>query len=212
MKTINILTVVSMALTLVLSGCATPNADNRWAGYRTDGDGNLLKTSEGYCWRTAQWTTAMAVPECDVAITGEPTVRVAAEAPAVNVQAPVAAPAPMTVVFAFDSASLSDASRIALKAWYQSVAALKSPSVEMHGYSDPLGGEAYNRALAGRRAQAVAQWWQQQGDSIAEVTVTGHGEDHSVSGSRCQSLLGDALKQCHQQDRRVQLVARSAAE
>ncbi|MEQ3724605.1 OmpA family protein [Alcanivorax sp.] len=212
MKKINMLIVVAMGLSLVLSGCATQNDDNPWAGYRTDGDGNLLKTSEGRCWRTAQWTAEMAVPECDVAITGEPDVPVPVELPGADMEEPVAVPAPMTVVFTFDSASLSDASRIALKAWYQSVAALKSPSVEMHGYSDPLGGDVYNRDLAERRAQAVAQWWQQQGDSIAEVTVIGHGEDHSVTGARCESLRGDALKQCHQQDRRVQLVARSAAE
>lgn len=208
MKTINILTVVAMGLSLVLSGCATQNAENAWPGYRTDGEGNLLKTSEGYCWRTAQWTADMAVPECDVAITGEP---VSVEASVVETES-VAVPAPMTVAFAFDSALLSDASKIALKAWYQSVAVLNMPVVEMHGYSDPLGNASYNRALAARRAQAVSLWWQQQGDSIAEVTVIGHGEDHSVTGTRCESLHGDALKQCHQQDRRVQLLIKDVAE
>lgn len=54
----------------------------------------------------------------------------------------------------------------------------------------------------GAMADAVAQWWLQQGGDIADLNVQGHGPDRSVTGARCQSLSGSELKQCHQQDRR----------
>ena len=77
--------------------------------------------------------------------------------------------------------------------------------VAVNGYSDPLGGAAYNQHLADQRAQAVATWWKEQGSSIATLQVEGHGEDTAVSGSRCQSVSAGELKACYRQDRRVEL-------
>ena len=208
MKKCNALAVAASCGFLFLGGCAGKVPDDAWPGYRTDGKGQLLKTADGHCWRTADWSEDKAVPECDVAITGEPVAEREEEPSTAEVAPDIAAPEPLRVTFAFDSAVLTDASRIALKAWYQEVASLEGPVVVVNGYSDPLGGAAYNLALAERRAQAVAQWWRQQGEGIADVTVIGHGEDHSVTGDRCKALRGDALKQCHQQDRRVQLLVK----
>ncbi len=202
----------AVASLLALAGCATQsttddNAD--WPGYRTDSTGNLLKTADGRCWRTPNWTPAMAVPECDVAITGVPDTEAGVDtestAKVEEAAVPVTVPAPLIIEFAFDSITISEARQVQLKAWYQQVAALDEATVEVHGYSDPLGNAHYNQALARRRADAVAQWWLQQGDDIADLNVQGHGPDRSVTGARCQSLSGSELKQCHQQDRRAVL-------
>ena len=170
----------AVASLLALAGCATQStntdADN-WPGYRTDSDGNLLKTAEGRCWRTPNWTPAMAVEECDVAITGvaepdpEDAPQLAEESAEEAAEETVVLPAPLTIEFAFGSASISEAQQRYLETWYQQ----------------------------------VAQWWQQQGESVADLSVKGHGPDDSVTGSACASLRGEALKQCHQQDRRVTL-------
>lgn len=204
----------AVASLLVLAGCATQStntdADN-WPGYRTASDGNLLKTAEGRCWRTPNWTPAMAVEECDVAITGvaepepEDAPQLAEESAEEAAEETVVLPAPLTIEFAFDSASISEARHRHLETWYQQVAQLDGATVEVNGYSDPLGNARYNRTLAQQRADAVAQWWQQQGESVADLSVKGHGPDHSVTGSACASLRGEALKQCHKQDRRVTL-------
>ena len=174
-------------------------------GYRTDGEGRLLKTADGHCWRTADWSEDKAVRACDVAIAGEPVAEQEEEPSTAEVAPDIVAPEPLRVTFAFDSAVLTDASRIALKAWYQNVASLEGPVVAVNGYSDPLGGAAYNQHLADQRAQAVATWWKNQGDSIATLQVKGHGEDTAVSGSRCQSVSAEELKACYRQDRRVEL-------
>ena len=116
------------------------------------------------------------------------------------------APAPVRETFAFDSAVLGEAARIALKAWYQAVAKLEGEVVvTVNGYSDPLGPAGYNRNLAEQRARAVARWWEEQGDSTAALQVEGHGEDAGVSGLHCQSVPADEMRACYQQDRRVEL-------
>ncbi len=205
MKKCNMLAVAAGCVGLFLGGCAGKAPDDAWPGYRTDGKGALLKTTDGNCWRTADWTEDKAVPECDVALTGEPVVVVKSEASTKKVAPDTVAPERLRVTFAFDSAVLTDESRIALKAWYQNVASLEGPVVAVNGYSDPLGGAAYNQHLADQRAQAVATWWKEQGGSIATLQVEGHGEDTAVSGSRCQSVSADELKACYRQDRRVEL-------
>lgn len=205
MKKYNALAVAASCGFFFLGGCAGKAPDDAWPGYRTDGKGQLLKTADGHCWRTADWTEDKAVPACDVAITGEPVAVVKSEASTRDVAPDIAAPEPLRVTFAFDSAVLTGASRIALKAWYQDVASLEGPVVTVKGYSDPLGRAAYNQNLADQRAQAVATWWQEQGGSIATLQVEGHGEDTAVSGSRCQSVSADELKACYWQDRRVEL-------
>ncbi|MCK0154216.1 OmpA family protein [Alcanivorax sp. S6407] len=214
MTTMTMIKSMAVASLLTLAGCATQSTTNDnadWPGYRTDGDGNLLKTADGRCWRTPDWSPAMAVPECDVAITGVPepepveAPQLAQESAGEAAGEPVALPAPLTIEFAFDSATISEVRQADLKSWYQQVAELDSATVEVNGYSDPLGDTSYNRALAQQRAEAVAQWWLQQGQDIADLTVVGHGPDRTVSGGRCDSLRGSELKQCHQQDRRVVL-------
>jgi len=205
MKKCNALAVAASCGFLFLGGCAGKVPDDAWQGYRTDGKGQLLKTAGGHCWRTADWSEDKAVPECDVAITGEPVAEQEEKPSTTEVAPDIAAPKPLRVTFAFDSAVLTDASRIALKAWYQNVANLEEAVVEVNGYSDPLGRAVYNQSLADQRAQAVATWWKNQGDSIATLQVKGHGEDTAVSGSRCQSVSADELKACYRQDRRVEL-------
>ena len=206
MKKCNALAVAASCVGFLLGGCAGKVPDDAWPGYRTDGKGQLLKTADGHCWRTADWTEDKAVPACDVAITGEPVAAVnSAPTTKEDASPEVVVPKPLRVTFAFDSAVLTDASRIALKAWYQDVVSLEGPVVAVNGYSDPLGGAAYNQHLADLRAQAVATWWQEQGGSIATLQVEGHGEDTAVSGSGCQSVSADELKACYRQDRRVEL-------
>ena len=206
MKKCNALAVAASCVGFLLGGCAGKVPDDAWPGYRTDGKGQLLKTADGHCWRTADWTEDKAVPACDVAITGEPVAAVnSAPTTKEDASPEVVVPKPLRVTFAFDSAVLTDASRIALKAWYHDVVSLEGPVVAVNGYSDPLGGAAYNQHLADQRAQAVATWWKEQGSSIATLQEEGHGEDTAVSGSRCQSVSAGELKACYRQDRRVEL-------
>ena len=118
MKKCNALAVAASCVGFLLGGWAGKVPDDAWPGYRTDGKGQLLKTADGHCWRTADWTEDKAVPACDVAITGEPVAAVnSAPTTKEDASPELVVPKPLRVTFAFDSAVLTDASRIALKAW-----------------------------------------------------------------------------------------------
>ena len=56
MKKCNALAVAASCVGFLLGGCAGKVPDDAWPGYRTDGKGQLLKTADGHCWRTADWT------------------------------------------------------------------------------------------------------------------------------------------------------------
>ena len=62
-------------------------------GYLFDGSAQVVKTAAGECWRTGEWTPALATEPCD------PSLRRAAASPAVPPKEQVAqaeaAPAPM---------------------------------------------------------------------------------------------------------------------
>jgi esterase/lipase superfamily enzyme len=80
----------------------TPEIDTEGTvGYVVDQRGNVVKSSSGLCWRTAYWTPAMAIEECDPDFVGRSSsvpkpssVRMPAFAPGV---APALAPAPERV-------------------------------------------------------------------------------------------------------------------
>ncbi|WP_300522066.1 OmpA family protein [Alcanivorax sp.] len=192
---------------IALAGCATQSSTKDvadWLGYRTDGDGTLLKTAGGQCWRTPSWTPALAVLECDVAITEvSETVPVVT---AVESTAPVLLPGSVTVTFAFNAATLSAESKNTLQAWYQRVPQDAGLVVEIHAYSDPLGGSAGNAELAHQRSQSVAQWWRSQGGFAGEIRIFPHGEDHSVTGQACQGKPVSERMACYAPDRRATLL------
>jgi outer membrane protein OmpA-like peptidoglycan-associated protein len=76
--------------------------------------------------------------------------------------------------------------------------------LQVEGYTDSVGGEAYNQKLSENRADAVRDFLMAQGVSHDNITSTGYGEsnpvaDNSTSGGRSQNrrvqlvVSGDAI-------------------
>ena len=87
---------------------------------------------------------------------------------------------PSDVLFAFDSARVSDAGAAALR----SVAAeLPEGRVTVTGHTDARGSRSYNRALSLRRARAVARVVRATRPSLS-VDVSGAGESLPVASNR----------------------------
>jgi len=97
--------------------------------------------------------------------------------------------------FAFDSARLSSGDMAKLD---DIVPVLKNPKVshiggEINGYTDSVGSENYNLGLSKRRAQAVADYLNQQGvDLGGRFSINGYGEadpvaDNSTDAGRAQN-------------------------
>jgi outer membrane protein OmpA-like peptidoglycan-associated protein len=68
--------------------------------YALDANGRIVKSAFGLCWRTAAWTPAKAIAECDPDLVAKPAPVAAPPAP---VAAPVAPPAPKPTARVLDS-------------------------------------------------------------------------------------------------------------
>jgi OOP family OmpA-OmpF porin len=102
--------------------------------------------------------------------------------------------------FAFDSAALDADSRAALDA---AVAVIKSHSavkLDVVGYTDSTGPEAYNQKLSERRAQAAVDYLVSRGVDADMLRAVGRGEADPVASN--DSKDGRA------RNRRVELVVR----
>ena len=78
----------------------------------------------------------------------------------------------------------------------------------VHGYTDRIGTDEYNQQLSEKRAWAVAGYLMDKGVPPYKLTVVGRGKIAPLSTpEECKGLKRDALIDCLQRDRRVEVVA-----
>lgn len=137
--------------------------------------------------------------------------------------APVEAPEVVTKNFAFSSDVLFDFGKSSLKpAAATSLDAaqaeinnlgLASPAIQVNGYTDRIGKEAYNLKLSQRRAETVANYIVSKGANPANVTAVGYGKANPVTGNTCDAVKGrKALIACLAPDRRVEIQVQGSKE
>ncbi len=127
--------------------------------------------------------------------------------------APAPPPAPETsrmtlsadAVFAFgksDIASVSDKGRTQLDRLVRRLHRIRDVRVvHLVGYTDRIGGDAYNDALSRRRADAVREYLVAHGVPAEVITTEGRGvADPQVT---CPDLSGSRLHACLAPNRRV---------
>lgn len=119
-------------------------------------------------------------------------------APSVTPQPPAAAACALAPVhFGFDQSTLSPAARQALDRF----AACLDPgasTIRLDGHCDVRGGVAYNLALGGRRAAAVARYLESRGVAAGRISTSSSGKSSPV--------CGEATEACHARNRRVEAV------
>lgn len=184
----------ALVLTMGISAAAQAHPTN--AGYVTDTADNVWKSGYGECWQHGFWTEENKTEECG--------------APAA-VAAPEPAPAPKMVLkmidteeshvihFASDSSEVTDVSAIV-----NYVGSLtKLNSIELKGYTDSVGSNAYNDALSQRRVDAVDAALAAAGiDTDGKVVASSYGESNPVKD--CTNA-GASLKSCLAENRRVEV-------
>lgn len=78
----------------------------------------------------------------------------------------------------------------------------------VHGYTDRIGTDEYNQELSEKRAWAVAGYLMDKGVPPYKLTVVGRGKTAPLTTpEECKGLKRDALIDCLQRDRRVEVVA-----
>jgi outer membrane protein OmpA-like peptidoglycan-associated protein len=96
------------------------------------------------------------------------------------------------VLFAFDSAELSEAAKGTLTEITKRLTGANLVSVKVSGHTDSKGSDAYNQKLSERRAQSVSDFLTSQGIPAQKLSVEGYGEsqpvaDNETDGGRAQN-------------------------
>ena len=169
-------------LAIMLSSIVTLASAQSTPGYVVDSSGKIVKTGSDLCLRTGSYTAADAVKGCDPV----------AEKRAV----------PVTlsgdVLFAFDSAVLTDAGKRTLDA----LVAQEGGQVIVEGHTDRIGTAAYNKTLSVDRAGSVAKYLSVA--AKANYAVTGVGSTRpSGKTTQCTGPVSQRLIDCLAPDRRV---------
>lgn len=110
--------------------------------------------------------------------------------------------------FDFDSYTLSDSVKAQLNDIAARLAVAPYDQLHVVGFTDRIGSEEYNRKLSEKRAWSVAGYLMDKGVPPYKLKVEGKGEAGSlIAQEECKGLKRDALIECLQRDRRVELVA-----
>jgi peptidoglycan-associated lipoprotein len=146
------------AVSLLLAACETAST--------VSGDGSSEVQSSSS-------TAAAAASSSSVAATEAPSARTIAE----NQLASVG----NTVLFDFDSASLSDAAQATLNRQAAFMQASPTLRVIIGGHADERGTREYNLALAERRAAATRDYLVAKGVNAARVRIISYGKERPVA-------------------------------
>jgi OOP family OmpA-OmpF porin len=206
--------VVSIA---VAAACSPTMADNpQREGYVVDSRNNFVTSSAGYCWKTSQWTPALAVEPCDpvprkVVVAPEP--KPAPPPPQVE---PAPPPPPPKIViqsvdlstdalFAFDQAALRPEGRARLDDLARQLGDVRVDSVIVVGHADRIGSPEYNQKLSERRANSVKEYLASAVSIPADrINVEPKGATEPVTRREdCRGKAGDEAIACLAPDRRV---------
>jgi len=101
------------------------------------------------------------------------------------------------VLFAFDSAELSESAKHSLMEISKRLTGANLVSVQVAGHTDSKGSDAYNQSLSERRAQSVANFLTAQGIPAQKLSIVGYGES--------QPVADNASDEGRAQNRRVEL-------
>ncbi|HEX8425141.1 OmpA family protein [Hymenobacter sp.] len=91
------------------------------------------------------------------------------------------------LLFAKNSAALTSAAQENIKELAQTLIKYGDTNVIVEGHTDNTGTDAINDPLSQRRAQAVANYTQQQGVDASRFTVTGYGSKQPIADNTTEA-------------------------
>ena len=201
--------IAAIAMTVAAVSTAVA-AEGPIPGYVVDSDGLVVKSSDGSCVRTSDWTEQMVLKECDPELYArlypEPEPAAPVELAAV-VPATIAVEETLDVqtLFGFDQATLGSDATEMLDDLADRLNRFKAvETVRIKGYTDRIGPEEYNVALSKKRAEAVEAYLKEKTEiSPAKFEVEGLGAADPIEA--CEGVKGSALVECLKPNRRVEV-------
>ncbi len=189
------------------AGCATrPPAASMAPGPTPDHGFPGVSVSEG----SSQWPRTRLPEE-------EPSHRIYTEAPPPTQSPGTPAetsekkkgktPTQRTVYFSFNSARLSFWDEVVLDTIAKGLKGSQYREIRLHGSTDPLGSEAYNKKLGLRRSLAVKRYLVSRGLPPKKLRALSWGDSKSRLFSACRRKS----PLCHSQSRSVRIDIREAS-
>ena len=176
-------------------------------GYWTQGGGPVWRNTVNQCWKSAYWTPAMAIEECDPDLMPKPAPRPVATPPPPPPPPPAPAPKPAPVaekvtlaadvLFDFDKSVLKPEGKSKLDDLATKVKAINLEVVIAIGHTDSIGSDAYNQKLSVRRAESVKAYLVSKGVEPNRIYTEGKGEKQPVASNK--------TKDGRQKNRRVEI-------
>jgi OOP family OmpA-OmpF porin len=193
-------------LALLFAGLGSVSVSGLAAtGYVDASDGSVVRTGYGDCVHTGRWSIPNAIVECDPEIVAkrDGAAVSAVEVVMVTLKNPVRLEA--DTLFAFDSADLTDDGKAALDDMLSQLTAesLQQQQLEIRGYADQIGDDAYNLALSERRASSVRDYLISRGVVPDFIAMKGFGEANPVVD--CSGKSGSMLIECLAPNRRTEI-------
>ena len=194
-----------------LSAFAGPNI-----GYAYDSRDVLVRDGYGECVRTAEWTPAIALKECDPSLFKAevaPVVAAPVAAPVVAAPAPAPVVAPMPVkvelsadeLFDFGKSDLKPGAQGALNKLAADLNGVNFDKVTITGHTDHIGSAANNQKLSEARALSVKSYLVSKGISADKIATIGRGSSERVTQPEGKNLKGAKLHDYLAADRRVSI-------
>jgi OOP family OmpA-OmpF porin len=209
------LAIAAAIATCPLLALAADTAQN--PAYLVDGSAAVVTNGSGECWRTGEWTPALATAPCDPVLAPAVVAQAPQPEPAAVAPAPVAALIlPLVAVpqkisfsgdalFGFDKSVLRPESRELLDGLVAQLAGTRSDKITVTGHTDRIGSSKYNQKLSEQRAMAVKDYLvgkNLQADSI-EAKGMGETQPETAAATCVGNKASPKLIACLQPDRRV---------
>jgi OOP family OmpA-OmpF porin len=218
--------IVMRTMVASLAGAAAVSASAQVVNndaYLIDQRGVVVRSGFNLCWRTAEWTPAKAIAECDPDLVKPAPVPAPAPAPVVVAPPPVPAPAPAPApkpvpkcdfgaalaadtTFGFGKAGLSDSAKSQLDTIARDATGRcgRVTSVRIVGHTDRIGSVAGNQKLSEQRANDVKAYLESKGLKADSYEAVGMGKSQPLASVVCSDKLPKAkLADCLAPNRRV---------
>ena len=213
----------------MMSGAAAAQTAAEETSPLIDGQGAVVMSGFGLCWRTASGTAALSARECEPDYLAPTPARRTAPAaqpgPVATLTPPPAPRHPPLLAFAippaavpaiekvvldadalfdFDKAGLNSAGRAVLDDFAVRLRTITPGMIRLVGHADRLGSEAYNQILSEERAEAVKDYLVSKDVDPKRVRAEGKGDTQPVTkAGACDGGRSAKVIACLQPDRRV---------
>lgn len=216
----------SIATLIAILGIASVAQAQDNSGYLIDGRNAVVKSGFALCWRTAEWSPAMAIAECDPDLVKKEVPPAPASKAAEPVKPPAVAPAPPAApkAITLSAKSLFDFNKAVLKpearekidkeviSKLSDIGTIKL--IVVSGHTDRIGSAAYNQKLSEKRAEAVKTYLVAKGVDGSLIETFGFGKTQPEQGvAKCDDKLPrKKLIACLEPHRRVVIEIQGTAK